>query len=59
MYAFSINIDLYERLTAIRRATGLSTSNYLERAKEALKDNKDFIVNGNIVNIKRGKTCLN
>lgn len=59
MHAFSINIDLYERLTAIRRATGLSTSDYLEKAKEALKENKDFIINGNVVNIKRGKIQLN
>ena len=50
---------MYERLTAIRRATGLPTSDYLEKAKESLKDNKDFIVKGNVVNIKRGKIQLN
>ena len=56
---FSLNIDLYERLTAMRRTIGLSTSDYLERAKKCLDENKEFILKGKIVHIRRGNTCLN
>lgn len=55
---FSIDIDHYEKLTAVRRATGLSTSDYLEKAKKCLKEGTEFIVKGEVVNVKRGY-CLN
>lgn len=50
---FSINLDLYERLTAVRRALGLPTSDYLERAKQCLERRIDFVVKGRMVEIKR------
>lgn len=49
---FTINIDLYQRLTAVRRTIGLPTSDYLERAIECLKEKKEFEVNGKTVKIK-------
>jgi hypothetical protein len=58
MRDFSIDIGLYERLTAIRRAIGMSTSDYLERAKASMADGMDFTINGHIVKIKNGH-CLN
>jgi thiamine monophosphate synthase len=55
---FSIDIDLYEKLTAVRKTIGLSTSDYLDKAKKSMKEGTEFIVKGKIVNIKRGY-CLN
>ena len=51
--AFSINIDLYEKLTAVRRTIGLPTSDYLEKVKTCLKEKKEFIVKGKKVSIKK------
>lgn len=56
---FSIDIDLYERLVAMRRAMGLSTSDYLEKLKDCINRKEDFYVNGKLIYVKRGKTCLN
>jgi len=56
---FTIDIDLYERLTALRRAMNLPTSDYLEKIKDSILKKEEFIVNGKVVNVKRGKTCLN
>jgi hypothetical protein len=55
---FSIDIDLYEKLTAVRKTLGLSTSDYLERAKKSLEEQTQFVVSGKIVHIRRG-FCLN
>ena len=59
MDRFSIDIDLYERLVAVRKVLGLPISDYLDRAKESLLTDDFFIIKGNVVNIKRGRTCLN
>lgn len=58
MSDFTIDLDLYERLTAVRRVIGLPTSDYLEKAKQCQKENSKFIVKGKVVNIKKG-FCLN
>jgi hypothetical protein len=58
MPKFSLDIDHYEKLTAVRRTIGLPASDYLEKAKKCIKDGTEFIVNGEVVDIKRGY-CLN
>ena len=55
---FTIDLDLYERLTAVRRAIGLPSSDYLEKAKQCLKEKRELIIKGRKVSIKRG-FCLN
>jgi hypothetical protein len=50
---FYINLDLYERVTAIRRAVGLPSSDYLERVKKSVRDKSKFVVNGEVVWIRR------
>ncbi len=51
---FSIDIDLYEKLTAVRRTIGLSTSDYLEQIKKCVEEKREFVIKGKIVNIKKG-----
>lgn len=50
---FYINLDLYERVTALRRALGLPSSDYLERAKHCVKYKIQFVVKGEVIGIRR------